>query len=142
MGPLCKKFFCAIAAAVILTWPLAVLAQEPSSDYGLGETAGKTRLSQMGISANTPEGLAEQIVQTVLFFVGTIFFALMLYAGITWMIARGETEKVSTAKAILETAIIGLAITSASYAAANFIFAKLTAPPEAPAAEERGLLPQ
>lgn len=141
MGLFRKTFFCLLVAAAVLIWPAAVLAQEEPQYYGLTETKNKTRFSQLGISATDPEGLAEQIVQTALLFVGTIFFALMLYAGITWMIAKGETEKVSQAKKILETAIIGLLVTSASYAAATFIFEKLTTAP-APAAEEQNLLEQ
>lgn len=94
--------------------------------YGLQQTARGTDLPALSISKGTPETLAELIVKRVLFFVGTIFFLLILYAGIMWMTAAGSTEKVTTAKQILETAIIGLVIVTASYAIANYVFERFT----------------
>jgi hypothetical protein len=65
-----------------------------------------------------------------LMFVGTIFFLLVLYAGLTWMTAGGGSEKVMKAKTMLETAVIGLLIVAASYAISTYVFERLTAVPE------------
>jgi len=107
--------------------PCFIFAQdEVTRDrYGLQETANKTVLSSMPISKGAPEDLVAQIVNNVLLFVGTIFFLIILYAGISWMTARGQAEKVNKAKGILETAIIGLIIVAASYAISTFIFSRL-----------------
>lgn len=94
--------------------------------YGFEETARKTPLLSLSISKSSPEAMARDIVQKGLFFVGTVFFLLILYGGIIWLISRGAAEKVATAKQILETAIIGLIIVSASYAIATFVFNRLT----------------
>ena len=116
-----------IAGAIFL--PIFVLAADK---YGLDKTADKTKLKTLGISNQTPETLASTIVNTVLMFVGTIFFLLVLYAGITWMTARGSSEKVNEAKVMLETAVVGLIIVAASYAISTYVFERLATPPETP----------
>lgn len=96
--------------------------------YGLQNTARKTPLASMSISNETPEGLAATIVRLVLYFVGTIFFLLILYAGLKWMTAMGAADKINEAKTILETALIGLLIVAASYAISTLIFSRLSTP--------------
>jgi archaellum component FlaF (FlaF/FlaG flagellin family) len=97
--------------------------------YGLWDTARGTKLPALAISDSTPEGVAGLVVQSVLGLIGIAFFLLMLYAGIIWMTAMGSAEKVTKAKTMMETAIIGIIIVSASYAVATFVFTKLTAAP-------------
>lgn len=67
----------------------------------------------------TPPNLTDvigKLIKWVLGFVGTIFFALMLYAGFLWMTAQGETEKVDKARSILIQATIGVVIIALAYA--------------------------
>ena len=119
-----KKIFLIGLTGVILLLPCFVLGADDK--YGLSGTARKTKLFGMNISKSSPEALAAQIVVVGLGFIGTIFFVLVLYGGITWMTAMGSTEKVNQAKNILQTALIGLVIVAASYAIAIFIFGRLT----------------
>jgi hypothetical protein len=100
-----------------------------ADNYGLEKAYTGSKLANVGISNTSPESLAATVVTLVLGFVGTIFFLLVLYGGITWMTAMGSQEKVTKAKTILEMAIIGLVIVAASYAISTFIFTKLTAAP-------------
>src|SRR3989339_740431 len=48
--------------------------------------------------------------------VGLIFFILIFYGGFSWMIARGNEQKVEKAKNTVIAASIGLVIVLASYA--------------------------
>ncbi|PIT88630.1 MAG: hypothetical protein COU29_02550 [Candidatus Magasanikbacteria bacterium CG10_big_fil_rev_8_21_14_0_10_36_32] len=121
-----KIFLFIIVTAISVGFLLNVRMVRGADDYGFEQTAQGTDLPALSISKGTPESLAEIIVKRVLFFVGTIFFLLILYAGISWMTAAGSTEKVNTAKTILETAIIGLLVITASYAISNYIFEKFT----------------
>ena len=66
------------------------------------------------------------IVKAGLSFLGIIFFGLMVYAGFIWMRAMGNTEHVTQAKNILESAVIGLVLVLAAYAIASFVFERLT----------------
>lgn len=62
-----------------------------------------------------------QIVGLVLSFVGVIFLALMIYAGITWMTAAGNEQQVTKAKSLMVNATIGLIVVFAAYAITSFI---------------------
>jgi len=62
------------------------------------------------------------LVQGGLSLMALAFFALTLYAGILWMIARGDSARVDKSKQILEEAFIGLIIIVSAYAIVNFVF--------------------
>lgn len=119
--------------AAVICPPILVHAQGSADPkevkYGLWSTARGTKLPALAISNSTPEGVAGLVVQSVLGLVGIAFFLLLLYAGITWMTAMGSSEKVTKAKTMMETAVIGIIIVSASYAVATFVFTKLTVAP-------------
>lgn len=125
-----RLILCAFALGAIIT-PIFAFAQDTQKDkYGAFETAKRTRLLNLGISKTTPESLAQTVVSALLMFIGTIFFLLVLYAGLTWMTARGSSETVTRAKGILMMAITGLLIVAASYAISTFVFERLTTVPE------------
>lgn len=121
--PIISKRIYILLIGVIILLPCFVVAQDK---YGLTETARKTRLINLSISKSNPEALIAQVITLILGFVATIFFVLVLYGGITWMTAMGSDEKISKAKNILQTSIIGLIIVAASYAISTFIFDRLT----------------
>lgn len=66
-----------------------------------------------------------KIVGAGLAFVGVLFFILMIYGGITWMLARGNETDVTKAKELLQSAVIGLVIVLAAYIITNFISSSL-----------------
>jgi fibronectin type 3 domain-containing protein len=65
------------------------------------------------------------IVNVVLYFLGGIAVILGLYAGWLWFTSRGNAEQIRKAKAIMVSAVIGLAIIFASYAITNFVIGNL-----------------
>ncbi len=87
---------------------VAGLAELVGLDTGAGEEA--TLQQRIG-----------QIIKALLFFLGTLFFILTIYAGIVWMIARGNEEKVTEAKNTLIGSVIGLAIVIGAYAISSAI---------------------
>lgn len=93
--------------------------------FGLDKTATQAGYETSGTSASLT-GRIEMIISTILGLVALAFFALTLYGGIIWLTARGKEEKVTQAKEILEAAIIGLIVISASYAIAKFVFSRLS----------------
>lgn len=70
--------------------------------------------------------LVGTIIKAALSFLGIVFFGLVLYAGFLWMRAMGNTEHVTKAKEMLESAVIGLVLILSAYALANFVFERLT----------------
>lgn len=55
------------------------------------------------------------IIQIVLSFLGVVFVVLMFKAGISWMTADGNEEKVTKAKTTIINLIIGLVLVFAAY---------------------------
>ncbi len=77
---------------------------------------------------NAEPSLAQQVgqvIQGLLSLLGVIFMILIIYGGYLWMIARGNEEQVTKAKAIIRGSIIGLFIVLAAYAISTFITTNL-----------------
>lgn len=64
-------------------------------------------------------------IKVVLYFLGFIFLILIIYAGLMWMLSAGNEEKITKAKGILVSSIIGLVIILLSYSIVIFIFDKV-----------------
>lgn len=88
-----------------------------------------------GLSAATPTSIPRnvdvpssigRIIAIALGFTGTIFFILVVYAGLTWMTAAGNEENIKKAQSILKTAIVGLVLVLCAYAITTFLGGQLT----------------
>lgn len=66
------------------------------------------------------------LIKIAITLAGLIFFLLILYGGYKWMLARGDSKEIDTAKNIITRSVIGLAIVFAAYAIAYFVIAGLT----------------
>ncbi len=97
-----------------------VFAYDFIDDSGLSDTAGPA-----GYDLDTDEHSLEQTlarnITLVLSLVGVLFMILIIYGGISWMLAQGNDEKVAKAKKIITDSIIGLVIVIAAYAITYFI---------------------
>lgn len=118
-----KKIFAFIFLVTMLIAPLTVSAQFGAATNKLNTVAKGTGLT------SSFEGSISTIITGVLSLAGTIFLVLTVYAGILWMTASGNEEKVTKAKEIVTQAIIGLAITLGAYAITAFVTGKLTSGP-------------
>ena len=106
-----------------------------ADDYGLSATAGAADLAKYGTSL---PGLIGNVLGTALSLVGVLFFALMLFGGVTWMLAHGNAEQEKKALNTIVAAIIGILIVLGSYALTTFVFKSVgssgtpTTPPPTP----------
>jgi len=80
--------------------------------------------SKTGLSSDLGTSVAT-VIKTILALVGTIFLILTIYAGILWMTAQGEEEKVTKAKEIIKASIIGLVVIMSAYAITFFVTSRL-----------------
>ncbi len=116
-----KKFFGVIFASLLL---FAVAAPVKALDLGLG-TAEKAAGKAGYDAANTTDTTLAQniggVIKSILSVSGIIFTGLIFYAGYLWMLARGDEGQVQKSKDIIETAIVGLVISLASYGITNFV---------------------
>lgn len=102
---------------------VTILAQD---DYGLNATAGqvnafKEQVDKGTFGDNFIQTRAGQIISFVLSFVGVLFLGLIIYAGLLWMTAQGNEQKVEKAKDLLVNSVIGLIIVFAAYAITAFV---------------------
>lgn len=89
--------------------PLAVQAQEYKCQ---GDACTKL---ENPLSANTPQELIGQIINSVLGVVGSLALLMFVYGGLTWMTSSGNQEKVKKGRDILMWSAIGLVIIFSSY---------------------------
>lgn len=80
-------------------------------------------------SATAPTGITETELTNIagsaitlgLQMVGLFFFILTVYAGLRWMLSRGEEDKITKARDTMVGAVIGLVITVSAYAITSFV---------------------
>ncbi|MFA6417377.1 MAG: hypothetical protein WCW61_04270 [Patescibacteria group bacterium] len=114
--------FFLLSLSFLLTTPVS--AQTDPTLSGLNQTAVQVDAFKTQTSASYAGFLQTktgQIVGLVLSFVGVIFLALMIYAGITWMTAAGNEQQVTKAKSLMINATIGIIVVFAAYAITSFI---------------------
>lgn len=112
----------AVWAAVAVA---TVSAQIPDSvNVQLGPAAA-------GAGVNQQEAEIGQVVARVinvsLSLIGIVLVALLVYAGWLWMTAAGEEEKITKAKGIIRSAIIGIIIVFLAYGISRLVIRGLTA---------------
>jgi hypothetical protein len=66
------------------------------------------------------------IITPLLSVVGTLFFLLIIYSGVLWMTANGQSARVQKAKDILTHSVIGLVIVVSAYALTKFLLDAIT----------------
>lgn len=107
-----KIFIRTIYSLLLIFLALPVLA----GDGGLSDAAKGLDLKKDAIPV-----LVGRVLGGVLGLTGTIFFVLVVYAGLMWMTSAGNEESSTKAKKILTAAIIGLIIVLSAYAITTFV---------------------
>ncbi len=103
---------------------LAILAPQFVFADALGTSLLNKSVGGVGLESSLETSTANVII-AVLAVVGTVFLVLTVVAGIMWMTASGNEEKITKAKKIIIGAIIGLAITLFAYTITAFVSSRL-----------------
>jgi hypothetical protein len=124
-------FLCVVMASAALAPMVRVSAQGFTSDEtGLPETADKagytTNLACLDEEGGCIPAFIGTFVNALLGIFGALFLALIMWGGVQYMFAQGDTEKVKKAQATLKNAILGMIIVAASYAIASYVLDVLT----------------
>jgi hypothetical protein len=82
--------------------------------------------SDIVLESADPRQIAARVINIFLGLLGVIAVGLIIYGGFIWMTSEGNEEKVSKAKNILKSAVIGLAIILSAWGIVLFIFGSLT----------------
>ncbi len=89
--------------------------------FGDAQNALTLVSGKAGIQQDSVPSIIGSLAKGALAVAGLIFFILMVYAGLVWMTARGNDERITKARNTLIASIIGLVILISSYAITNFI---------------------
>jgi hypothetical protein len=71
--------------------------------------------TRTGLGETSPVDTTTEILSIILGILALVAVALIIYAGFSWMFSGGNEEKVTQAKGILRSAIIGLLIILAAW---------------------------
>lgn len=123
-----NKFF-VILAIVLAFFVIGNFCLASATMEGLNTAAGKGYNNDPnnldGLTTITLTEKIGQIIGVVLSLIGVMFLVLMIYAGFTWMFARGNEQDVEKAKRMIEAAIAGLIIVLSAYAITNYVSTNL-----------------
>ncbi len=123
-----KKFF-GLQIIPILFYLLAVSFFPVQAAGNLSNAFDTNTLSAAsGNTANAGTDVYQiigTVIQALLGLLGVIFLSLIVYGGVSWMLAEGEETKIEKAQGIIRSAIIGLVVVVAAYAISFFVIGAL-----------------
>ncbi len=118
-----------LVAAALFALPFAPMLVTTTHAAGIDVTTKLGTVgSGAGYSAQTADSLTNTIgvlIQTLLGFLGVVFLILIIYAGLLWMTAAGNEDKVKKAQGILMSSVIGLIILLSAYAISYFVISNI-----------------
>lgn len=114
-----KLYILAVGLIFSVASPVAVGAVDTRSLEE--QIAGKAGYATVGVNEFTLSETIGRVIKVVLGFVGTLFFALTVYAGYLWMTASGNEDQVTKAKDVLKMAVIGIIIVVAAYSITTYV---------------------
>lgn len=96
---------------------LAFLLLLPSVAFaGLAQTSGLDDAAPSGLIKQTDtRRIIAGVINGLLSFLGMLFMLLVIYGGLKWMTARGNSSQVDEAKEVIKNSSIGLAVVVLSY---------------------------
>ncbi len=131
-GSQCIKYGDSAAGGSIVTpGNCAPCTEKPSIEKCLEDVARETSPSASftqyadelnKLKVDNVEDLIGIIIRGVMGVIGTVALVMMLYGGITWMTARGNSERTQKARETILWAGLGVVLIFASYALVDFVF--------------------
>lgn len=106
-----------VALAPFVPLPASAESIFDNARRGLSAIGGAAGVS----TSQSASSFVGSIVNTAISILGLIAMALILYAGGLWLTAAGNDDKVSEAKAIIRTTVIGIVVVGLAYSITAFI---------------------
>lgn len=118
-----RKLLGVLFLTLSLGLPSFVRAEAITVDAtGLKSTAEAASISVDGDHGSISLFIGSYVIKPVFGLVGLAFFVLMVYGGVLWMTAHGESKQVDKARSVLTTAVIGAFIIVSAYVLTNALF--------------------
>lgn len=106
-----------IWAVSLVAVPAVVGAQTDIFGVNYGATTG--------LGQQDPRETVANIIRIALSFLGIVAVVIVLWGGVLWMTAAGNDDKVSQAKKVLFSGLIGLIIILSAFAITQFVVNQL-----------------
>lgn len=107
-----------------LFWFSFVFTAYAGESYGgLENTAATAGVDKYGDDVKSIIGGA---LGRTMYLIAILFFGLVLYAGIRWMLARGNEDEAKKARDMIIAAVVGLVIVLGSYAITTLVYKGIT----------------
>ncbi len=108
-----KKLALGAITASVLALPMVAMAQ--------GVDLGLNYATAIGLGTQDVRTTVSNVIKAFMGLLGIVAVVIILLGGFKWMTAGGNEEKVSEAKKLIISGIIGLVIIMSAYAIAQFV---------------------
>ena len=115
-----RKLILFVTFLLVFSLPVIISVQAANAQGVPFDPSGKIA-NTLGLPKGDLKATVIRFIQWTLGFLSIVAVILVIYGGFTWMTAGGNEEKVTTAKKILTSAIIGLVIILLSWAIIVFV---------------------
>lgn len=121
------KTLLSVASSVILAASMGstILAQTTAAQTTQPVTFGLSYGASTGLGQQDVRTTISRIINVALSLLGIIALIIILAGGFQWMTAGGNEEKVTGARKMIFSGIIGLAIILSAFAIATFVLQQL-----------------
>lgn len=116
-------FILALNLLAVPTLAFSVSPVKAANNLNLwGENYNATNFQQeTGMGQRDPRDIVARIIRIILGFLGIIAIIIILLGGFKWMTAAGNEDKVTEARKLIVSGIIGLVIIMAAFGIAQFV---------------------
>ena len=77
-------------------------------------------------TATTVPQIVGSVIKVILGISGTVALIFVIWGGIQWMISKGDQGKISGARKLMTSGMIGIAIIAAAYAITDFVIKQIS----------------
>ena len=120
-GDFMKKF---LVFAASLLWMVAAFAL-PTAVGAQADLFGIDYGRDTGLGQQDPRQTAALVIRAGLSILGIVAIIIVLWGGVLWMTACGDSDKVGKARKVLFSGVIGLVIILSAFAIAEFVLDQL-----------------
>lgn len=101
--------------------PPAATANTDEVKAGLGQVGG----NEAGNNGNALTGIIKNVIDILLFLVGTISVLMIIIGGIRYSTSNGDQAQVTSAKNTVLYSVVGVVVALMAYALVNFIVERI-----------------
>jgi len=93
-----------------------------STDVAKTNIAGQGGLN----TTNSVPQIVGNVIKVILGVSGTVALIFIIWGGIQWMVSKGAQDKIASARKLMTSGMIGIAIIAAAYAITDFVIKQIT----------------